>query len=430
MEGSSTAVPSRRPFAGVPRLRLSLLLLLLLPATGSAQRVGTLPVRSSPEPPEATACPADRGGGGVADGGLARDAAPESDVDTPSDTASSVGPGPGAAPDPDEAREVSEAATRAALLGDRARAFELLRRASELDPSSPDVAYRRARAHDERGEEEAAIRWYCRYLALAPDGEDLSEVEGRTEALAEERSAEVSEVAARRFREGVRRLRDGDLAAAEDRFSEALRADSSLAGARYNRGLARGALGRAEAAARDFEAYLAARPDAPDGHRLREALAFLRAPPRPYSPVAAFALGLVVPGAGHVYVDRPWTGTAFFGLAAGAAVAGAVYETVEVACRAPLEEGRCPPGQVASTTSERPALVLGLVAAGVVAAVGAVSASRTAFVRNRDAARLRVVGGGEEAARERSSGVPRLLVGPALVMSAKGPALALLRLRF
>lgn len=400
MRWTSTAVPSRRPLTGVPCLPLSLLLLLLLPATGSAQQAGALPVRPSPEPPEAPACSA-----GPA-GALA-----------------------GEATDPDEARELSEAANRAALLGDRDRALELLRRASELDPSSPDVAYRRARAHDERGEGEAAIRWYCRYLELAADGEDLPEVEGRVEALAEERSAEVPDEAARDFREGVRRLRGGDLAAAESRFSEVLRADSSLVGARYNRGLARGALGRAEAAARDFEAYLAARPDAPDGERVREALSFLRDPPRPYSPGSAFALGAVVPGAGHFYVDRPWTGTAFFGLAAGAGLAGALYETVEVACRAPLEESRCPPGQVASTTSERPALVPGLVAAGVIAAVGAVSASRTASARNRDAARLRVVESGEDRVPEQSSTTPRVL-GPGVVMSAKGPALALLRLRF
>lgn len=429
MRRSSTAVPSRsfRPLAGVPCV--SLLLLLLWPATGSAQEAGALPVRASPEPPEAPTCPADPGRALAADGDLAPDAEPESGVDTTSDTASSIASRPVDATDPDEARELSEAATRAALLGDRDRALELLRRATELDPSSPDLAYRRARAHDERGEGEAATRWYCRYLALAPDGEDLPEVEGRLETLAEERSAEVPEEAARHFREGVRRLRDGDLAAAEDRFSEALRADSSLAGAHYNRGLARGALGRAEAAVRDFEAYLAAPPEAPDGDRVREALAFLRDPPRPYSPAGAFALGTVVPGAGHVYVDRPWTGTAFFGLAAGAGLAGALYETVEVACRAPLEEGRCPPGQVASTTSERPALVPGLVAAGVIAVVGAVSASRTASARNRDAARLRVAEGAREASPERSSAPPRLL-GPAVVMSANGPALALLRLRF
>lgn len=383
--------------------------LLLVPAAVPPGTAGQeLPVRAAPQPSTSSSsssssvCPNQR-----------------AEPDTPSGRAS-----------PEDARALARGAREAALLGEPEQALDLLRRATERDPGSAELAYRRARAHDELGQGESAARWYCRYLALTPESQDDADVRDR---LAELRSPAPAggggpaAAALEHHREGVALLEQGRLEEAEERFTEALRADSALAEARYNRGLARGAAGRLAPAAEDLRAYLDARPDPPDRDRVRETIEFLEDPPQRFDPTRAALLGAAVPGAGHFYTGKPMVGTALFGVAAAAGVTAVLYERVEVTCRVPPEDGICPEDQVHSTTSDRPALVPGLLTVAMAAGVSAITAHLDARSRNEEAARLRISGG--DGAVADGGGTVRVLP-PTASASPDGVAVELLRLRF
>lgn len=370
------------------------LLALLLPQ-GTDLAGQQLPVREAPDPRPRAACPAES---------QRREAEP-SDRDRA------------------QARKLARSATEAALLGDPEKARDLLRQATERNPRSAELAYRRARAHEELDERDSAVRWYCRYLALAPAGEDATRVRDRLEEVVGADETRTEAAALDAFREGVARLESGRPEEAEQRFDRALRADPDLAAARYNRGLARGAAGRSEAAVRDLRAYLEARPDAPDRERVEEAIRFLEDSPAPHDPTRALLLGALVPGAGHFYVNRPVLGSIFLGVA-GAGVAAAFYEKVEVTCLAVPDDGVCPDGQVHTRTVERPALVPGLVTAAVAAGISAITAHAAAV--SGEGARLRVASDDPEA---RTSGEVRILA-PDVASSSRGVDLRLVRLGF
>lgn len=324
-----------------------------------------------------------------------------------------------------EARELARSATEAALLGDPEEARDLLRRATEKDSRSPELAYRRARAHDELEEADPAVRWYCRYLALDPSGEDASRVRDRLSALHGGERPAVDGIALRAFREGVDRLKRKRLGDAERRFTYALRAEPGLAEARYNRGLALGAAGRSEDAVRDLRAYLDERPDAPDRERVEDAIAYLKDPPAPHDPTAAFLLGAAVPGAGHFYTGRPVLGGLLLG-AAGAGVAAAFYEKIRIECLIEPRDGVCPGNQIHKRTVDHPGLVPGLAVAVAAAAVSAVTAHASAVSGNQETARLGIAAGDEEAKTRRGLRV----LPPSVAPSGTGVALRLVRLRF
>lgn len=327
----------------------------------------------------------------------------------------------------EEARSLASTATERALLGDPQGVRDQLVRATELDPLSEDLAYRRARAHEELGESESAIRWYCRYLSLAPDGEEAGEVRDRLDQLQEPLGPPVSEEALSRFRQGVELLEERALEGAIEELSAAIVADSALAGAYYNRGVALGALSRSSPAIRDLRAYLERRPEAPDRGRVEEAIQFLEDPPSQRSPAGALTLGVLIPGTGHFYARRPVGGAVYLGLAGGAVAVGTLYETVEVSCLTVPRDGECPDDQVRSRISEHPALIPGLAAAGVTAVVSGITAYLAARSHNEAIGRLQI--SSPESEPDTEAGVS--LAPPALVPARDGRlGLAILRLRF
>jgi hypothetical protein len=207
-------------------------------------------------------------------------------------------------------------------------------------------------------------------------------------------------------------------------FSSALAADSALADAYYNRGLAYGALRRPDAAVTDFRSYLARRPEARDQQEVQAAIGFLEAPPVNYGAGTAFILGLTLPGAGHFYTGRPLGGAVLLAMGSGATAAGLLYKEVNVTCLSVPRNGNCPEADVISRTSSRPFLAPALGVFGASAVVGAISAYRGARARNDAAGRLRIAA---------STGVARARVRvlpPRMIPALDGFALEAIRLRF
>jgi tetratricopeptide (TPR) repeat protein len=93
-----------------------------------------------------------------------------------------------------EGERLAEAATRAALIGDKTAALGLLTRAAALDPASRSTAYQLARILDELDRPKEALAAYCRYLALAPDAPEADEVRERTRVLGS--ASEIAQPAA------------------------------------------------------------------------------------------------------------------------------------------------------------------------------------------------------------------------------------------
>ena len=325
-----------------------------------------------------------------------------------------------------EARSLSTAATEAALLGDQEGVRDLLRRATELNPRSEELAYRRARAHDELGETEEAIRWYCRALALRGEGQDAGEIRRRLARLQEPLGPPIDPEARERFQDGVELLQADSLNAAAERFSSALAVDSAMADAYYNRGLAYGALQRRAAAVRDLRAYLERRPEAQDRARVQAAVQFLEEPPVSYGTGTAFALSLLVPGGGQFYTDRNLSGSLYLAGAAGAVAAGFLYEEVEVLCLSIPRGGNCPEEDVVSRTTSRPLLAPAVAVWGAGALISAITAWRGASARNQASGRLRIGGSSEGVALE--GGVR--LAPRSVAASPQSVAVELLRLSF
>jgi tetratricopeptide (TPR) repeat protein len=292
-----------------------------------------------------------------------------------------VSPSVGGEPDPSaerrsEAEDLATEANRAAILGEQARAVSLLEDAADLDPSSPVIAYRLGRMLEDGGSGAAALRPYCRYLALAPDGPEAADVRARIERIGADQLDDGPSPAARgAFEAGIEAFDRGRYEVATQSFSRALREHPDWADAYYNRGLAEARAGGRGAASSDLERYLELRPDALDHARVSREIRQLRVPAAPtFRPYVALAAGLVVPGMGHVYSGRPATGLLVLAAAGAAAATGILYTEVEVRCRGAVVDGACPPNQVAERIEDQPLLVPGLATAGAITLAGAVHA--------------------------------------------------------
>lgn len=283
--------------------------------------------------------------------------------------------------DRDEADRLAGEASQAAILGDRDRARDLLGEAAELDPSSASIAYRLARALEEAGAEDAAIGQLCHYLALEPEGVDAEDVQRRIDRLAPEPGDAIPEPARRSFQQGIERFEAGAFAEAERQFSRALVEFVDWDLAYYNRGVANLRLGRETAGLADLERYLELRPEAEDREqvaaRLGERAGPALATGRGYNASTALFTGLLVPGMGHFYTDRPWMGFLYLLGAGGSAAFGLGYEEVDISCRIIPTNGNCPAEEILNRETDRPYLVHGLVGAGVLTVLGAVHASLT-----------------------------------------------------
>lgn len=267
------------------------------------------------------------------------------------------------------ARRLATEAQEAALVGDRAAARDAYQKAAALDPTDDRIAYALARAHEELNEAEAAIREYCRYLTLSPEGRESAEVRNRLARLTPPEAIRNTERALEQFKLGISNYDRAQFAVAEVAFDDVIRQLPNAPEALYNRGIVNAAMRRNEAASRDLQAYLKADPNAPDRLDVVRAIEILRRPA--FDPGTTVQLGLF-PGMGQFYTRRPAPGVLVL---AGVAGAAAVALNQRVATRTvPYVDPNGVPVPYEEEYLERPYLVPGLIAAGVITVAGALEA--------------------------------------------------------
>jgi len=274
-----------------------------------------------------------------------------------------------------EASRLASSADQALILGDTERAREFLARATELDPSSAELAYHYGRILEDLQEANLAIDQFCRALALSPRQEGIGDVRLRLEALARARDPGVPPEASSAFLNGLLHADLRQFSAAAQAFDAAVRAAPGWPEAVYNRGVVRSRMGDAEGAVADLQEYLALRPDADDAILVSRRIGQLQITAPVQSPTATLSLGLLLPGMGQFYTGRALGGLTVLALAGGAAAAGFLVEEVTVECVGSVPPGgTCPPERLVGETSHRPYLVHGLAAAGVITVAGALEA--------------------------------------------------------
>jgi len=285
---------------------------------------------------------------------------------------------PGRAPSPEEqaqARVLGSNADQSLILGDQARARDLFARATELDPSSAELAYRYARILEDLQQRPEAVAEYCRALALGAEALGIEDARPRLEALAVADQPQVSDQARAAFQTGLNQADVGSLQLAIDAFGAALRAAPSWADAIYNRGVVRDRQGDVEGATSDYRYYLTLRPDAEDAIAVSQRIGELQALAPMPSAGATLSLGLLIPGMGQFYSGRALGGFTVLGLAGGAIAAGFLVKEIETFCvGANPSGGECPSERIIREKTNKPYLTYGLIAAGVVSVAGAIEA--------------------------------------------------------
>ena len=273
------------------------------------------------------------------------------------------------------AREIAQRAQQSAILGDRTAARDQLRQASAVDPTNPDLAYQLARAQDALGATDDATTAYCRYLALAPNAPEATEVRERIAGLTRNAQTTVAENVLAPFRTGATHYDAGRFAAAALSFGTAISLQPDWAEAYYDRALANAARGQRELAIADLQQYLRLRPEAEDRAAVIKRISGLRG--GPLSPTAALGLGLVIPGAGQMYTGRKVFGVLTLAAAGGALAfalkSGPVTKEFVVNPTDPFGNP-LPPFVETRTETGRPNLVSGLAALGAIAGATAIEA--------------------------------------------------------
>lgn len=275
----------------------------------------------------------------------------------------------------DLAARLAAEATQAVILGDPERARDLLRRATDLHPTSAALAHQHGQLLQTLGERRRAIERFCRVMALAPGSENAADAMHQIEAMRRAERPELPEEVETAFREGVAAYDAGRFAAAVRAFDRAVEQAPDWPDALYNRGVARARLDRREEALADLQAYLSLDPEAPDAAPVSQRIGQLQATGPLPRPGTALAVGLLVPGMGQLYSGRPWSGAAVLSLAGGAVAAGLLVEEVTVRCLTAVPPGEdCPPDRILDKSSERPYLIHGLAAGAAITLLGAVEA--------------------------------------------------------
>ena len=272
-----------------------------------------------------------------------------------------------------ESRRLAAEGQQAALVGDRTGARDALARAAGLNPGDERIAYDLGRAYEELSDTTAAVREYCRYLALSPEGAEAADVRSRLPALVSPLNVANSERALASFRAGLSLFDARRFNGAADAFSATMTRSPGAPEGVYNRAVAYAADGRRNDAIDDLQAYLLLSPAAEDRAAVTKAIEKLRLPS--YNARSAFVRGLV-PGFGQFYTNRPVRGVAALALTVGAG-AMAVYsktESREIPYRDP--NGVLVPYTV--TETKRPLLVPGVAAAVAITLGAALEASHYA----------------------------------------------------
>jgi len=169
---------------------------------------------------------------------------------------------------------------------------------------------------------------------------------------------------------------------AELEFTHAIDLQPAWADAYFDRGLARELQGDRDQAMSDLEVYVRLKPAADDRQAVNSRIASLRRVA--YSPGQAFALGLIIPGAGQLYTRRVGWGIAVLA-ATGGAVGYALAEQTTTTTK--QQTATDPFGNPYTYTAtlqgkQRPGLVPGLAAAGALDLIGAIEAAVFAHQRN------------------------------------------------
>ena len=284
----------------------------------------------------------------------------------------------GTPPGPEEqnqARVLGSNADQALILGDQARARDLLARAIELDPSSAELAYRYGRILEDLGETSSAINQLCRALALGSEEAGIEDARPRVDALVRSQQPQVPDEAIAAFSNGLSQADLGNLDEATRAFGTAFGLAPIWADAVYNRGVVRDRQGDIEGAVADLQQYLSLHPEGEDGISVSQRIGQLQSSAPLPSPGATLALGMIIPGMGQFYSGRALGGFTVLALAGGAAAAGFLIEQTETKCvGTPPQGGVCPPERIISEETTNPYLTQGLIAAGVVTLIGAVEA--------------------------------------------------------
>lgn len=281
-----------------------------------------------------------------------------------------------------QARDFVSRADQAAILGDTTSALANLRSARSIDAADPDLAYRLARLYETGAAADSAVREYCRFLSLAPASPDAVDARERVSALAKPSNDPAVDSANAHFQQGLRAYEQVRMHDAESEFSRAIDLQPAWADAYFDRGLARELQGDRDQALSDLEVYVRLKPAADDRQAVNSRIASLRRVS--YSPGQAFALGLIIPGAGQFYTRRAGWGIALLA-ATGGAIGYALAEQTKLTTQ--QQTATDPFGNPYTYTAtlqgkERPGLIPGLAAAGALDLVGAIEAAVFAHRRN------------------------------------------------
>ena len=276
------------------------------------------------------------------------------------------------------AGQLASDAVQAQILGDAQGARELLQRASEADPESPDVAYQHARVLEDLGLPNEAILEYCRALSLSSWEGTFADGRERLDALYDVIRERISQTARQAFIFGLDEADRGLLESSVASFSLSIEDAPEWPSPVFNRAVVLERLGRVQESLADYRRYLRMMPNEIDpvaalvSERIGtlEAIAAATTP----SPTGALALG-VLPGMGHYYTGRPVVGTLVLGLAGGAIATGLMVKSVTVTCvNQPPSGQSCAPTDVHDRSVERPYLLPSLGVAATVTIVGAIDA--------------------------------------------------------
>jgi regulator of sirC expression with transglutaminase-like and TPR domain len=219
--------------------------------------------------------------------------------------------------DSPDVRRLMSLGHEAAIVGDHRQARDVFVDAARLSPGDERIAYQLGRAYEELGEKPNAVREYCRFLALAPNAADAVDVRSRITALTASANGAPTpgDQAANTFRLAVAHLDQRRWRDASDAFGRVIQTLPRAPEPYYDRAIALSALQQRDAAAKDFEQYLALRPGAEDQAQVRAQIDALRRPT--WSTSTALVTGLVLPGLGQAYTSRPWMGLGVAAVAGG-----------------------------------------------------------------------------------------------------------------
>lgn len=315
-----------------------------------------------------------------------------------------------------ESRRLIDEAQDAALQGDHAAARDAFARAATLVPGNARVAYYLGRELEALTESTAAVREYCRYLALSPGAADADEVRGRIVRLTPATELARVDEARANFRSGIALLERRQYLAADSAFASVTRQVPAAPEPYFNRALSRAARGNRAEALQDFEKYLELAPQAADLALVRRSMA--RLPERVYGPGQALGQGLLFPGLGQMSTSRPIFGVVVLGTVAGAVIAAFTAKDELV-----IEQFTDPFGNAYTdslTRTTHPLAVAGLATAGVVWA-GAALESMSYARRSRARAEAIIAGRADGGMHLAVTPLPRRRVGVGISFAIGAP---------